>query len=65
MFPILEVEVRNATYVYQMLVGEPADPDEFDKILFKEGKRPERPKALQKKPEEEKKARNDDEPLTG
>ena len=64
MFPILEAEVRNATYVYQMLVGDPVDPVEFDKLLFKEGKKPERPKALEKKKPPAKKL-DEDEDLTG
>jgi len=32
-----------------MLTGKPVDPEEFDKLIFKEGSKPERPKPLAKK----------------
>ena len=48
MFPILKFEIQNANYVYEVITGKSVDPDDFDKLIFKEGKRPERPKPLLK-----------------
>lgn len=40
MFPILQTELRNTTYVVRMFLGEQFDKAEFEKLQFREGQRP-------------------------